>query len=328
MGTLDETVQLSVSEAACLDAVREGLGTKTKIAVAASRDLYTVTKALDSLCRARLVSRSCDTSWRATPQGRRCSVRRVPDPKPKRGPQATGRVVAGSAIDRLLSALDKPKRGADLAAILGVSPQRVHQIVVKQLAYGRVRVGDRARILQIVARIDDPSVLLTREEERVLSALPDDAATAVAQLVAVTRLPGARAQAILARLRELALIEDAGMRRGRALYRLSREGQEHVQRRPQARRAKPAPPVVRSARVRDVLSYLSDHDGLRIRDVRDGLGIAQTSVNALMQYLKRKGLVRKSGDGLSAPYELTDGGREALAEMFRVPASSFSVKRP
>jgi hypothetical protein len=36
-----------------------------------------------------------------------------------------------------------------------------------------------------------------------------------------------------------------------------------------------------------------------------------------MQYLKRKGLVQKTGRDLSSPYSLTDEGRSTLAEMTR-----------
>jgi hypothetical protein len=39
-----------------------------------------------------------------------------------------------------------------------------------------------------------------------------------------------------------------------------------------------------------------------------------------MQYLKRKRLVTKVGDELRAPYELTDEGRDALADMIRLAA--------
>lgn len=55
-------------------------------------------------------------------------------------------------------------------------------------------------------------------------------------------------------------------------------------------------------------------------ELRDTLGIAHASMNALMQYLKRKRLVTKVGGELTAPYELTDEGRRALAEMNQLPA--------
>lgn len=320
MASNGEIVGLSVSEAACLDAIRKGHGTKTKIAVGARRDLKVVSNSLETLRRARLVSRGRDARWRATTRGRHCLVQLVPDPKPKRGPRAVGKIVPGSAADRLLAALDRPMRGVELTALLGVSPQRVHQIVVRLLAYDRVRIGDRAHILHIIARIDDPSVLLTRVEERVLSALPDDAMTVATGLAAVTGLSATRVQKELARLRELALVEIAGMRRGKALYRLSSAGGEYFQRRNRARHAKPALLTVKSDRVRDVLSYLSDHGDARIIDLRDALEIAHPSINALMQYLKRKHLVKKIGDKLSAPYELTDDGREALTEIIHLAA--------
>jgi hypothetical protein len=40
-------------------------------------------------------------------------------------------------------------------------------------------------------------------------------------------------------------------------------------------------------------------------------------MNALMQYLKRKHLVKKTGQEFNAPYSLTDEGHAALAEMTR-----------
>ena len=55
-------------------------------------------------------------------------------------------------------------------------------------------------------------------------------------------------------------------------------------------------------------------------ELRDTLGIAQASVNALMQYLKRKRLVTKVGGEMTAPYQLTDEGRRALVEMNRLAA--------
>ncbi len=40
-------------------------------------------------------------------------------------------------------------------------------------------------------------------------------------------------------------------------------------------------------------------------------------MNALMQYLKRKRLVRKSGEQLTAPHELTSEGQETLEAMLK-----------
>lgn len=317
MGKYDERVDLSVSEAACLEAVRKGLGTNTRIAVGASSDLRTTTRVLEALHRKQLVRRGSDARWGVTVRGQRCSVCVVPDPKPKRGRREKRGIVPGSSTERLLALLDTPRRGADLPAYLGISPQRVREIVVRLLAHGRIRIGDPAHVLHVVARSDDLSILLTQDEERVLSALPDDAVVVPSGVANTTHMPVAQVRDELANLCKLGLIENAGMRRGKVLYRLSSAGDDHFQRRKQARRAKPAQPVVRSDRVLDVLSYLSVRGMARIKDVRDALGIAFPSMNALMQYLKRKGLVKKVADNRNAPYALTNVGRDALAEMTR-----------
>jgi hypothetical protein len=56
---------------------------------------------------------------------------------------------------------------------------------------------------------------------------------------------------------------------------------------------------------------------LRIIDVTNRLCLPRQSMNALMQYLKRKQLVRKNGHDLHSPYTLTAEGLAALAEMTR-----------
>ena len=312
-----ERVQLTVSEAACLDAVKGGLNGKTKIAVETKRDLTTVAKALEKLSRARLIRRTGSRFWTPTNHGRHCAVRVVPDPERRRGGKRFGRLVAGSAAERLLNTLDRPMRGVELVERLGVTPQRVHQIIVRLHGQGRVRLGDRGNILHIVARSDDPSLLLTQDEERILSALPDDAATTVPRLAAGAHMPSARATNAVDHVYEKGLVEEAGSSRGYTLYRLAAEGRAHIQRRASAQRAEPAPLKVKSDRVRSVLSYLAERGEARIKDVRDALGIPPTSMNSLMQYLKRMGLVKKISCELSAPYELTTEGRDILREMFR-----------
>jgi len=51
------------------------------------------------------------------------------------------------------------------------------------------------------------------------------------------------------------------------------------------------------------------------------LGLPPKSMNALMQYLKRKRFVEKNGRELHAPYSLTAEGLAALAEMTRRQAA-------
>jgi DNA-binding MarR family transcriptional regulator len=78
----------------------------------------------------------------------------------------------------------------------------------------------------------------------------------------------------------------------------------------------PTPPF-RSARVREVLSHLEREGPTRTRDIGHRLDIPQTSINALMQCLKRKGAVRVQSDARHAPHELTRAGRAVLARMRR-----------
>ncbi len=312
-----ERVRLTVSEAACLDAVKDGLDGKTKIAIETKQDLKTVAKALKNLSHAGLIERIDSRRWRPTEHGRHCAVRVVPNPARRFGGKVFGRLIAGSTAQRLLDALDRPMHGSDLVERLGVTRERVHQLIVRLHAQGRVRLGDRGKTLHIIARSGDPTLLLTHDEERILSALPDDAATTVPSLALGAHMRSARATNVVGHLYEMDLVEEVGSSRGQTLYRLAAEGRAHFQRRASARRAEPAPLKVRSDRVRNVLSYLAERGRARIKDVRDALGISQTSMNALMQYLKRKGLVRKINLEQNAPYELTIEGRDILREMHR-----------
>ncbi len=312
-----ETVQLTASESACLDAVKDGLDQKTKIAIEAAQDLKTVAKILKRLGSARLIEQDGRGRWRPTEDGRCCAVTVVPVPERRGQGGAHGRLVPGSTAERLLNMLARPMRGAELVECLGVTPQRIRQLVVRLHAQGRVKLGDRANILHIVARSDDPSLLLGQDEERILSALPDDDVTTVPRLAAGSRMESARTRKAVDLLLDKGLVEEAGSNKGRTVYRLAAAGQSHFQRLASARRAEPVPLIVQSDRVRNVLSYLAEQGEARIRDARTALGIPQRSMNALMQYLKRKGLVRKTDQELSAPYGLTPEGYDILQEMFR-----------
>jgi predicted transcriptional regulator len=79
-------------------------------------------------------------------------------------------------------------------------------------------------------------------------------------------------------------------------------------------------PLVKSDRIHSVLSFLAERDQARIRDVRDALGIPHNSMNALMQYLKRRGFVEKAAATANAPYTLTEAGSNALNDMRRRPS--------
>lgn len=310
-------LSLSAAEADCLAALRRGLATKTALALKLKRDLRQTASALEALNRAGLISRAGGFRWRPTRRGASCTIRIVAEPVRRRGPKPSGGIVAGSAAERLLETLDRPMRGADLAERLGVTRQRVHQLVVRLHGQGRLRLGDQNRVLHIVARSDDSSLLLGRDEERVLSAFPDELATTATKLAARVRLPAGRRTAALARLLDWELIEPGGSSRSDAAYRLSREGRRHFQRRASERPAEPVALKVKSDRVRMVLTYIAEQGSARIRDVRNATGIPALSMNALMQYLKRRGLARKLATDLNAPYELTPEGASELAEMMR-----------
>ncbi len=162
------------------------------IAVETKQDLKTVAVALEGLNRARLVRRVDGFRWRPTKRGRSCTVRAVPDPERRLGGKAFGRLVPGSTAERLLDALDRPMRGAELAERLGVTIQRVHQLVVKLHAQGRLKLDDQGKVLHIVARSDDPTVLLNWKEERLLSVLPDEEPTSVSKITVATGWVAAR----------------------------------------------------------------------------------------------------------------------------------------
>ena len=108
-----------------------------------------------------------------------------------------------------------------------------------------------------------------------------------------------------------------GKHKNRALYRLTAHGKDHFQRDETARAIDPGPLEVRSDRVYSVLSCLAEHRQMRTRDLGELLDVPRHSMNALMQYLKRKGLVEKTGDAMFAPYMLAQKGQEVLDEMTR-----------
>ncbi len=62
---------------------------------------------------------------------------------------------------------------------------------------------------------------------------------------------------------------------------------------------------------------MEGHGPTRTRDIGFRLGIPQASINALMQYLKRKNAVHTQTDSRPAPYGLTPDGLEMLAAMKR-----------
>ena len=302
---------LTQSQAACLAALKQHKEGKTEIAIQARLDLDKTATGLDKLECLGLAKRDELNRWKTTQRGRTCRFKTAPD----RTRRTSARI--GRGAWRLLEQLDRPRRGRELAERLGLSDQRVHQLVVKLHAQGHVKFVGDGTMPRIVARKNDKTPMLSRDEERVLAAIPDAYATNVTKIRLAARLPEKQVKQSIERLLASGFIQTHDGLAGDAVYRITVAGSAHPQRGQSARRAEAPRLPVESDRVRAVLSAILDAGSLRIRDVRDMLAIPHDSINALMQYLKRKALVQKTDRELNAPYELTDRGHDALAEMTR-----------
>ena len=166
-------------------------------------------------------------------------------------------------------------------------------------------------------RTDDKTPLLSRDEERVLSAIPGDYATDATKIRLAARMPEHAVHKILERLIASRFVQASEGLKGSRVYRITAVGLRHPQRNNVTRHAEAPRLPVESDRVRKVLLAIQDTGALRIRDVTEMLKIHRESINALMQYLKRKHLVEKTSQEFNAPYSLTNEGHAALAEMTR-----------
>jgi len=302
---------LTESQAACLIALRNGKVSKPEIAIQAKVDLGKTAAALGVLAWLQLARQGQAKKWHATARGKRIRFNVLPD----RLRRNSG--IPGPGGRRLLKLLDRPMHGNEIVERLGVSQQRVRQLVLKLYAQGRVTFGDQKKPFWIIRRADDRTPLLSRTEERVLSAIPREYVTNAAKIRLAARMPDNKVQKILGELIAGRFVEEFEGFQGNRVYRLTEAGKNHPQRNQTARRAAVPRLPVESDRVRKVLSIILESGALRIRDVTDMLRIPRQSINALMQYLKRKRLVKKTGPEFEAPYSLTEEGRAALAEMTR-----------
>jgi DNA-binding IclR family transcriptional regulator len=302
---------LTKSQAACLAALRNGKVAKSEIAIMAKLDLTKTTAALGTLAQLGLVKQDLEKHWHTTRRGKVCRFKVVPDRLRRNGG------VPGAGGRRLLDLLDRPMRGNEIVEQLGVSHQRVRQLVIKLHAQGYVTFGDKENPFWIIRRTDDRTPLLSRDEEHVLSTIPREHVTNVVKIRLAARMPENKVRKILEGLIVSRFVEEFEAFQGKRVYRLTDAGNSHPQRDRSARRAAEPRLPVESDRVRKVLSTISDSGALRIRDVTDTLRVPRQSINALMQYLKRKHLVEKTSAEFEAPYSLTDEGRTALAEMTR-----------
>jgi hypothetical protein len=74
--------------------------------------------------------------WEATRRGKGALVTIVANPERSRGGKRFGEIRPGTSSDRLIALLDHPRRGTELAKELGISSQRVHQLVIRLVASG------------------------------------------------------------------------------------------------------------------------------------------------------------------------------------------------
>jgi Mn-dependent DtxR family transcriptional regulator len=315
MPSKTRNLTLTHSQAACLIALRRCKDSKSKIAIEAKLDLIKTATALGALARLGLAKRNQVNKWHATARGKTCRYETVPDRLRR------NRAVPGAGGKRLLALLDRPLRGREIAEKLGVTDQRVRQLVIKLHAQGYVNFCDQVNAFWMVMRAGDKTRFLSRDEERVLSAIPRKYVTDATKIRLAARVPENKVEQILERLIVRRLVEASEGLRGNRVYRITAAGLKHPQRARSARRAQEPRLPVESDRVRKVLSAISHSGALRIKDVTETLQIPHQSINALMQYLKRKHLVEKTGQDFQAPYSLTEMGHAALAEMTRRQAA-------
>ncbi len=302
---------LTESQAACFAALRLRKESKTQIAIEAKLSLIKAATALERLKELGLARRGEMNKWHPTGRGRNRCFKTIPD-RIRRD-----RALPGPGARRMLEVLDRPMRGSELAERLGVTLQRVHQLVVKLHAQGLVKLGDPENILEVVSLNKDKTALLSRDEARVLSAIPGAYATNVTKIRLAVFLPEECVQQILDNFVARRFVAAQDGLNDRKIYQITAAGLKHPQRHQAARLAHAPRLPVESDRVHAVLSAIRDARSLRIRDLKVALTIPQPSINALMQYLKQKALVQKTGRELAAPYSLTNKGLDTLTEMER-----------
>ncbi len=300
---------LTGTQAECLAVLRNPGHSQSKIAIEAKRSMTQTEVALHRLVELGLARQTASKLWVATPRGETCSFETISD-RPYRQSRPPG-----PGAERLLDLLDRPMHGRAIARELGISREGVRQLLVRLHAQGRVAFGDPDHPSWLVKRADDESPVLSRDEERVLSALAPGHATDAKGLGVAARLPECEVEPIVESLVVAGLAEAQEGLRGSRTFRITAAGSEHPQYVRSRRRAPPQRLPVQSDRVRKVLQEISDAGALRIKDVKDLTQLPHQSVNALMQYLKRKQLVAKAGLEALAPYSLTEQGRAVLAEM-------------
>src|SRR5262249_61196716 len=116
--------------------------------------------------------------------------------------------------------------------------QGVRQLVLRLHAHGHVRFADRENPFWFVMRADDQTSVLSRHEERVLSAVPCEYATDAIKIKIAAGVRDAEIHGILERLLVRRLIEASDGLRGDRGDRITATGLKHPQYVPAAPRAR------------------------------------------------------------------------------------------
>lgn len=185
---MPKPIPMSASEAASLEALRAGPQRKVQVALRAGLNVPQINKAIGALASMGLAEANGPRTWHLTPAGKRAEAV-IAAPVRRRGPPPAKGAMPGPSAERLLALLDRPRHGAELPALLGVTRQRVHQLVVALYALGWVRLADPSFASFAIALKDDPSILLGPEQVRVLSALPETEATTLSKVALVVGMP-------------------------------------------------------------------------------------------------------------------------------------------
>ncbi len=302
-----------------LDAIRPCAGAEKLAAMRASLNFRQSGLASGAVASSGDAGELSDNTSHLSLRSTTADSQAAPAPR-RRGPKPLPKSVPTRSESRLLELLDRPRRGRELAPLLGVTHERVRQMIATLLERDFIRPGDPESPTSIVALKQDPSLLLPLAQERLLNRFPEADATTLGRIANLGHTSKAKLATIADALVETGLIEKAGASSHGELYRLTPLGTGHWQRSARVIQADapPPPPLpVRSDRVRCVLSNLEDHGPTRTKDIGLRLGIPQPSVNALMQYLKGKRLVINRSNEHWSPYVLTAEGRDTLAALLR-----------
>ena len=198
-------------QAACLRAIRGGKAARTPIAVAAGLSLRCAADALNALCELGFIRRD--------PHGRGWALTNLGQSGPMQVPElvpgtndapAQNPMRVGVMGRRLLELLNRPRCGREIIAELNISQHRLRALTVALIAMGKVRVGDPDRVTLVVARSDDPSVLLTHHGARVLSAFSLLDETTPSHVAADFRMPISDVMQHVSFLREQGLVRESG----------------------------------------------------------------------------------------------------------------------